>query len=95
MTAERGPQIDIRLAARNAEVMDLANMGATVTGPMRIVSDGVGGTIAGRLRVDARALAARRRRGRRSGCRNIRTREINLPPDIAPAARAGARRGAT
>ena len=32
--------------------MNLANMGATVTGPMRIVSDGVGGTIAGRLQVN-------------------------------------------
>ena len=51
MSAVRGPRMDNRLAMANAEVMNLANMGATVTGPMRIVSSGVGGTIAGRLRV--------------------------------------------
>jgi translocation and assembly module TamB len=83
MDAGRGPGIDIRLAMRNAEVMDLANMGATVTGPMRIVSSGVGGTIAGRLRVEEAhwrlgAAAANQR------LPNIRTREINLPPDRAP-----------
>ena len=83
MTADRGPRMDLRLAARNAEVMDLANMGATVTGPIRIVSSGVGGTIAGRLHVEkARwqlgAAAADQR------LPQIRTREINLPPDIAP-----------
>ena len=83
MTRDRGPRLDLRLAARNAEVLDLATMGATVTGPLRIVSSGVGGTVAGRLRVNrARwqlgAAAADQR------LPNIRTREINLPPDIAP-----------
>jgi translocation and assembly module TamB len=89
MTASRGPQMDIRLAARNAEVLDLANMGATVTGPMRIVSNGVGGTIAGRLQVDE----ARWQLGVAATSQalpNIRTREINLPPDIRPAAAPGA-----
>ena len=52
MTRDRGPRMDLRLAARNAEVLDLANMGATVTGPIRIVSSGIGGTIAGRLNVN-------------------------------------------
>ncbi|HYD25508.1 MAG TPA: translocation/assembly module TamB domain-containing protein [Croceibacterium sp.] len=89
MTRERGPRIDLRLAMRDAEVMDLANMGATVTGPMRIVSSGVGGTIAGRLQVnEARwqlgAAAATQR------LPNIRTREVNLPPDIQQAAAPGA-----
>jgi len=83
MTRDRGPRMDLRLAAREAEVIDLATMGATVTGPIRIVSSGVGGTIAGRLHVEeARwqlgAAAADQR------LPNIRTREINLPPDIAP-----------
>jgi translocation and assembly module TamB len=89
MTAGRGPRLDLRIAARDAEVLDLANMGATVTGPIRIVSSGVGGTIAGRLHVDeARwqlgAAAADQR------LPNIRTREINLPPDIAPPRALGA-----
>jgi translocation and assembly module TamB len=89
MTGGRGPQMDIRLAMRGAEVMDLSNMGATVTGPMRIVSDGIGGTIAGRLRVsEARwqlGVAAEAQQ-----LPNIQTREINLPPDfraaVAPSA---------
>ncbi|KLE33934.1 hypothetical protein AAW00_12005 [Aurantiacibacter luteus] len=90
ITAERGPQMDIRLAAVNAEIMDLANMGATVTGPMRIVSSGVGGTIAGRLRANearwrlggaAEAIASLPR---------VRTREINAPADRAPARAASA-----
>jgi len=89
MTGGRGPRIDLRIAARNAEVLDLANMGATVTGPMRIVSSGVGGTIAGRLRVEE----GRWRLGAAAASQrlpNIRTREINLPPDRAPAAAPGA-----
>ena len=57
-------------------------MGATVTGPIRIVSGGIGGTIAGRLHVDdARwqlgAAAATQR------LPNIRTREINMAADVA------------
>jgi translocation and assembly module TamB len=83
MTRDRGPRLDLRLAARNAEVVDLAGMGATVTGPIRIVSSGVGGTIAGRLAVNR----ARWQLGGAAATQrlpNIRTREINLPPDIAP-----------
>ncbi len=89
MGGGRGPRIDVRLAARNAEVLDLSNMGATVTGPMRIVSDGVGGTIAGRLQVER----ARWQLGGAAGPEqlpNIRTREINFPPDRAPPAAPGA-----
>src|SRR5690606_16358489 len=89
MTGGRGPRIDIRLAARNAEILDLSNMGATVTGPMRIVSNGIGGTIAGRLRPSA----ARWQLGVAAEAQqlpNVRTREINLPPDIRPATAASA-----
>ena len=89
MTGGRGPRMDIRLAARDAEILDLSNMGATVTGPLRIVSDGVGGTIAGRLRVsEARwqlGVAAESQQ-----LPNIRTREINLPPDVRIATAPGA-----
>lgn len=80
MTGGRGPQIDLRLAARDAEIMDLPNMGATVTGPMRIISNGIGGTIAGRLHVNE----ARWQLGGEAAAErlpNIRTREINLPAD--------------
>jgi translocation and assembly module TamB len=80
MNRRRGPRIDLRIAARDAELIDLSNMGATVTGPIRIVSGGIGGTIAGRLRVNA----ARWKLGMAAAAQqlpNIRTREINLPPD--------------
>ncbi|WAT19081.1 translocation/assembly module TamB [Aurantiacibacter sp. MUD11] len=81
----RGPQIDLRMAARNAEVLDLENMGATVTGPMRIVSNGVGGTIAGRLTVSS----ANWRLGQAEAIAelpNVAVTEINLPADAAPIA---------
>lgn len=81
--AERGPAIDLKLAARNARIMNRPGMSATVTGPLRIVSDGIGGTIAGRLALDA----ATWRLGGASGVAslpNIPTREINAPSDIAP-----------
>jgi len=79
----RGPKIDVRLAASDARILDLVAMGATVTGPLRIVSNGVGGTIAGRLRVNK----ARWRLGVGAAAAelpNIRTREINMPADAAP-----------
>ena len=83
MSAARGPQIDVRLAMRNAEVMDLSNMGATVSGPMRVVSNGIGGTIAGRLQV-ARARWKLGIAATSEALPNIAIREINLPPDIRP-----------
>jgi len=81
----KGPQLDIRMAARNARLLDANGLSATVTGPLRIVSDGIGGTIAGRLLVDRAswrlgAAAADQR------LPQIRTREINLPYDRAPRA---------
>ena len=81
--ANRGVPLDLRLAATNAQILNRDDMGATVTGPLRIVSDGMGGTIAGRVRVDA----ARWQLGRAAAAASlpeIRTREINAPADIAP-----------
>jgi translocation and assembly module TamB len=78
---ERGPAIDLKLAARNARIMNRPGMSATVTGPLRIVSDGIGGTIAGRLSLDAATWQL----GGASGAAalpNIPTREINTPGDI-------------
>jgi translocation and assembly module TamB len=86
---DSGPKIDLRIAAQNARIVDLSTMSAAVTGPIRIVSNGVGGTIAGRLRVQK----AHWRLGAASGTAalpNIKTTDINLPPDLAPPASPGA-----
>jgi len=50
--AGRGPRIDLRAAADDARLLNANGLDATVTGPLRIVSDGRGGTIAGRVTVD-------------------------------------------
>jgi translocation and assembly module TamB len=82
--AERGPSIDLRLSAKNAALVNRDDMAAAVTGPLRIVSDGVGGTIAGRVRIET----ARWMLGNASVVAelpNIATREVNAPADAAPA----------
>ncbi len=78
----RGPGLDLKLASRGALLLARDDMAAAVTGPLRIVSDGVNGTIAGRLTIDT----ARWRLGRAAAAAalpNIRTREINRAADIA------------
>ncbi|MFC3100268.1 translocation/assembly module TamB domain-containing protein [Altererythrobacter lauratis] len=87
MTRDRGPQLDVRLAARNARLLQLPGMRATVTGPMRFVSDGVNGTIAGRLEV-REAFWRLGAAAETVELPDIAITEINLPPDIAPARRA-------
>ncbi len=81
---EHGPTIDLRLAAHNARLLARDDMGATVTGPLAIRSDGNGGVIAGRLAIDRASWQL----GRGSAAEQlpqIRTREINRPADqIAP-----------
>lgn len=52
MSATRGPRIDLRAAARNARLLNANGLDARITGPLRIVSSGVGGTIAGRVRIE-------------------------------------------
>lgn len=84
----RGPQLDVRLAAKNARLINANGLSATVTGPLRIVSKGIGGTIAGRLMIDR----ARWRLGNAAEAQalpQVRTREINQPANIAPARRPG------
>ena len=77
----RGPKLDLKAAAANAKLLDANGIEATVTGPLRIVSDGFGGTIAGRVRINRAswrlATAAEDMRLPR-----IATREINRPADI-------------
>jgi translocation and assembly module TamB len=80
--ATRPPAIDLKLAAHNAQLIDRDDLAATVTGPLRIVSDGRKGTIAGRLTIDR----ARWQLGQAEAAElpSVRTQEINLPSDIAP-----------
>lgn len=82
MSAERGPQIDIRAAASNARLLNANGLDATITGPLRIVSNGVGGAIAGRVSVDraswALGVAAEDMR-----LPTIPTREINRTDRVA------------
>ncbi len=83
---QHGPVMDIRLAAMNAQVLNRKDMSATVTGPLRIVSNGIGGTIAGRLNIRQANWSL----GSTSAVAelpNIPTREINLAADAAPKAR--------
>ena len=75
MSASRGPTIDIRAAANNARLLNANGLNATLTGPLRIVSNGSGGTIAGRVRVD-RASWALGTAAEDMGLPNIPTREI-------------------
>jgi translocation and assembly module TamB len=79
----KGPQLDIKIAARNARLLNANGLDATVTGPMRIVSNGIGGTIAGRLSVD-RASWRLGTAAADERLPQIKTREINLPYDMAP-----------
>ncbi len=79
---ERGPAIDLRLAARNARLLARDDMGATVTGPLLVRSDGAGGVIAGRLTID-RASWQLGRGAAVEQLPNVRTREINRPADAA------------
>lgn len=79
-----GPKIDIRIATRNAQLLDAAGLNATVTGPLRIISNGTGGTIAGRLEVD-RASWTLGSAAQLEQLPQIKTRQINTAADIAPA----------
>ena len=81
----RGPTIDLRIAADNAQLLDTGGLSATVTGPLRIVSNGLGGTIAGRVRVNRASWTL----GTASDdlrIPQIATREINAPANRGPQA---------
>ena len=84
ITDGHGPGIDLRIAASKALILNRSDMALTATGPLRIMSDGAQGTIAGRLRIDS----ARWRLGQApavAALPDIATREINRSADIAPA----------
>jgi len=85
----RGPEIDLRAGARNAQLVNARGLVATVTGPLRIVSNGSGGTIAGRLLVE-RASWRLGTAAESTKIPSIPTREINLPRDRYQPAAPGA-----
>lgn len=87
LSADRGPRLDLRASARNARLLDANGLQATVTGPLRIVSDGVGGTIAGRVRID-RARWSLGRAAPDAALPRIATTEIN-GENRGPARRSG------
>ncbi|WP_369025801.1 translocation/assembly module TamB domain-containing protein [Qipengyuania sp. RANM35] len=79
----RGPIIDLRASVENARLLNAKGLNATITGPLRIISDGLGGTIAGRVKVNRASwklgVAADDLR-----LPQIPTREINSPASRAP-----------
>jgi translocation and assembly module TamB len=76
ISASRGPGIDLRAAAKNARLLDANGLEATITGPLRIVSNGLGGTFAGRVTID-RARWALGVAAEDVALPRIATREIN------------------
>ena len=87
LSASRGPRIDLRAAATNARLVNAAGLDARITGPLRIVSDGVGGTIAGRVRVDRANWKLGNAVDEDIALPRIATREINRPNGPATAQR--------
>ncbi|MCX7285129.1 MAG: translocation/assembly module TamB domain-containing protein [Novosphingobium sp.] len=81
--SQHGPTIDLKLSAQNAQLISRDDMGATVTGPLRIVSTGIGGTIAGRVRIE-QARWALGQAAAVNQLPTVPTREINAHADAAP-----------
>lgn len=81
LAAARGFGIDIAIEAKNAVLLDRDDIGATVTGPLTIKSDGDGGVIAGDVRLDR----SRFRLGRAAAATipRLNVTEINRPADEA------------
>lgn len=78
LAAANGFGIDIALDAREASLIARDDFAATVTGPLRIVSDGGNGRISGAVRIDRGAF----RLGQASAAQQVpvlRVREINRP----------------
>lgn len=79
----RGPQIDIKASARRARLINAGGFSAAVTGPLRIQSDGVGGVIAGRVRIDQASWQLGRAEEAMS-LPNIKATHINRLEDAVP-----------
>ncbi|MBX7539995.1 translocation/assembly module TamB domain-containing protein [Qipengyuania sphaerica] len=87
-TEVRGPTLDLRASAKNAQLLEANGLSATISGPLRIVSNGLGGTIAGRVRIN-RASWRLANAAEDLRLPRIATREINAPADRAPQVSAG------
>jgi len=85
LAAARGLGMDILLDANKAVLLARDDIAATVTGPLRIRSDGAGGTISGSVKLDQ----SRYRLGRAAAATipRLNVREINQPDDVADAPR--------
>ncbi|MEY2942283.1 MAG: hypothetical protein RLY97_297 [Pseudomonadota bacterium] len=84
MNDNRGPGIDLKLGAKAAQILARSDLALTASGPLRILSDGRSGTIAGRLAIDS----ARWRLGQSAAAAElpqIATKEIGRSADVAPA----------
>jgi len=77
------PKVDLRIGATNAELVNRPDMAATITGPVRIVSDGRAGIVAGRLRID-RARWVLGRTSATQSLPTVKVTERNTPTDVAP-----------
>jgi translocation and assembly module TamB len=77
---ERGLGMDIALDATHAVLLARDDIGATVTGPLTIRSDGRGGTIAGDVKLDRSSY----RFGRAAAATvpHLAVRELNRPADL-------------
>src|SRR3546814_12524537 len=76
--AANGFGIDVKVAADRAVLIDRDDIGATVTGPLRFVSDGSGGTISR----DVAVTESRYRLGRATAAPSVpqlHINEIKLP----------------
>ncbi|ATE64825.1 translocation/assembly module TamB domain-containing protein [Rhizorhabdus dicambivorans] len=79
--AEQGLGMDVAIDAQNAQLLSRDDIGATVTGPLTIKSNGNGGTIAG----DVRLARGRFQLGRAAAVAAIPqfdTVELNRPDDV-------------
>ena len=84
LSATRGVGFDLALQAEGAQILNRDDIGATITGPLSITSDGAGGTISGAVVLDR----ARYRLGAAASAQVARlpVTEINTPDDSAETA---------
>jgi translocation and assembly module TamB len=78
----RGVGMDLRVTAQNALLLDRDDIGATVTGPLRIQSDGYGGLISGEVALDRSRYRLGRARAATTISR-LNVNERNSPADEA------------
>jgi translocation and assembly module TamB len=77
--AGKGLGIDLAIQAQNAVLLNRDDIGATVTGPLTLKSDGVGGTIGGDVRIER----GRFRLGSATAAQvpHLKITELNRPDD--------------